>query len=172
MSLPSKSLLGLTLLLAGLAPAHAAGQAGRAEPNTPLSEMSAAQKKQDQQYFASHSFEFSTLFKSHHPGPLWILEHAAQLELSAAQTQQQELLKLAMAKGTIAGNAALQAAYRKYAADAAVAEPSLAVMTRDIEHIGRAQTRLALVMVPYHLKAYAALTAAQKTVYRKLAAAP
>jgi len=41
---------------------------------------------------------------------------------------------------------------------------------QDIEAIGKAQTHLALVMVPYHLKAYAMLNPAQQMLYRKLVA--
>lgn len=73
--------------------------------------------------------------------------------MSSEQTKEQENLKFAMAKSTISGNTALRKAYEKYAYDAAVATPSLAVIKKGIEDIGKAQARLALVMVPYHLKA-------------------
>ena len=72
-----------------------------------------------------------------------------------------------MAKSTIAGNTALKQAYEKYATDAAAIAPSLAVIHQDIEAIGKAQTHLAQVMVPYHLKAYAALNPTQQALYRK-----
>jgi hypothetical protein len=154
----------------GFAPVHASGDVERADSTTQLSTMSAEQKKQEQQYFASHSFEFSSIFKRHHPGPYWILEKTKEFQLSGEQIKQQEVLKFAMAKSTISGNTVLQKAYTKYASDASAAEPSLAVIKQDIEAIGKAQTHLALVMVPYHLKAYAALNPAQQTLYRKLVA--
>lgn len=68
----------------------------------------------------------------------------------------------------IVGELAPLGLYKKYASDASAAEPSLAVIKKDIEDIGKAQTHLALVMVPYHLKAYAALNPVQQTLYRKL----
>jgi hypothetical protein len=170
MKLLKKSFAGIALMLAGFAPAHASSNIEHADSTTPLSTMSAEQKKQEQKYFASHSFEFSSIFKSHHPGPYWILENVKQLQLSSEQIKQQEDLKFAMAKSTISGNTALQNAYKKYASDASAAEPSFAVIKQDIEDIGKAQTHLALVMVPYHLKAYSALNAAQQTLYRALVA--
>lgn len=167
MKLLKKSFVGTVLLLAGIAPLHASGDVERADSTTQLSTMSAEQKKQEQQYFASHSFEFSSLFKRHHPGPYWILEKTKELQLSGEQIKQQEDLKNGMAKSTLSGNAVLQKAYEKYASDASATEPALAVIKKDIEAIGKAQTHLALVMVPYHLKAYAALNPAQQTLYRK-----
>lgn len=165
-----KSYLGVALLLAGFGPVHASDDAVGAAASTQLSKMSVAQKKREQQYFASHSFEFSPIFKRYHPGPYWILEKAKQFQLTREQIKAQEDLKFAMAKNTIAGNTALQKAYKKYAADAIVTEPSLAVIQGDIEVIGKAQTHLARVMVPYHLKAYSALTPVQQALYRKLVA--
>ncbi len=169
MRLIRKSYLGIALMLAGFASAHAS-DVERADSTTQLSKMSAAQKKQEQQYFAAHSFEFSSIFKRHHPGPYWILEKAQQFQLSSEQIKHQESLKFAMAKSTISGNTALQKAYKKYTSDASATDPSLAVIKKDIEDIGKAQTHLALVMVPYHLKAYSALNPVQQTLYRKLVA--
>jgi len=57
-------------------PAYHVGQA-----EDLLSKMSPAQKKQEQEYFGQHSFEFSSLFKSHHPGPCWILAKADEFQL-------------------------------------------------------------------------------------------
>jgi len=170
MKLLKQSFAGIALLLAGFAPAHASGDVERADTTSTLSTMSADQKKQAQQYFASHSFEFSSIFKSHHPGPYWILEHVKQLQLSSAQIKQQEELKFGMAESTISGDIALQNSYKKYASDASATEPSLTLIQQDIEAIGEAQTHLALVMVPYHLKAYSALNPAQQTLYRTLVA--
>lgn len=160
-----KSFTCLVLLQAGLA--FAADSVNT--PNAPqLSTMSAAQKKQEQKYFATHSFDFSSIFKRYHPGPYWILQNKQQFKLSPDQIKYQEELKLGMAKSTISGNTALQKAYEKYAADAAAPEPSVTAINQDIEDIGKSQTHLALLMVPYHLKAYSALTPAQQTIYRKL----
>jgi outer membrane protein assembly factor BamB len=156
------------------APGGRSGTAASAVPvadsGVKLSEMSAEQKKQEQQYFRDHSFEFSSLFSKHHPGPYWILARAKEFQLSPEQSKQQEELKNGMAAGTIAGNIALGKAYEKYAADAAAAEPSAATLNADIEAIGKAQTHLAQVMIPYHLKAYAALNPAQQSIYKKLLA--
>lgn len=162
-----KSFAGIVLLLAGFTTAHASGDIEHADATTLLSSMSAEQKKQDQDYFAAHSFEFSSIFKRHHPGPYWILERTKEFQLSSAQIKQQEQLKFGMAKVTIAGNTALKQAYEKYATDAAAIAPSLGVIHQDIEAIGKAQTHLAQVMVPYHLKAYAALNPTQQALYRK-----
>lgn len=170
MKLSKQSFAGIALLLAAFAPVHASGDVERADTASTLSTMSADQKKQAQQYFASHSFEFSSIFKSHHPGPYWILEHVKQLQLSSAQIKQQEELKFGMARSTISGNIALQNAYKKYASDASAIEPSPTLIKHDIEAIGEAQTHLAWVMVPYHLKAYSALNPAQQTLYRALVA--
>lgn len=167
MKLLKKSYAGIVLLLAGFTTAHASGDIEHADTTTQLSSMSAEQKKQDQDYFAAHSFEFSSIFKRHHPGPYWILEKTKEFQLSSAQIKQQEQLKFGMAKSTIAGNTALKQAYEKYATDAAAIAPSLAVIHQDIEAIGKAQTHLAQVMVPYHLKAYAALNPTQQALYRK-----
>lgn len=162
--------VGLLFFLAGFGPALASKDIEPAAATPQLSKMSESQKKQQQQYFGAHSFEFSSIFKSHHPGPYWILEKTKEFQLSDEQIKQQEALKFSMAKTTITGNTALQKAYKKYASDASATEPSLAVIKKDIEAIGKAQTQLALVMVPYHLKAYAALNPAQQTLYRKFVA--
>jgi hypothetical protein len=134
--------------------------------------MSAEQKKQEQQYFTEHSFEFSSLFKSHHPGPYWVLARAEQFQLSPEQHKQQEELKNGMAEGTIAGNTALKKAYEKYARDAAAAEPAEDTLNADIEAIGKAETHLTQVMIPYHLKSYAALNPTQRSRYKRLLPQP
>jgi len=104
MKLLKKSCVGIVLLLAGFTTAHASDDIKHADATTQLSSMSAEQKKQGQQYFASHSFEFSSIFKRHHPGPYWILEKTKEFQLSGEQIKQQEALKFAMAKSTISGN--------------------------------------------------------------------
>lgn len=170
MKYPAKSSAGIILLQLALSQAIAAeGPAGGVSATHPP-DMSAEQKKAEQQYFAAHSFEFSSIFTRHHPGLYWILANAEHFQLSAEQAKRQETLKLAMARATISGNAALRKAYEKYASDASAAEPSRAVIRKDIEAIGEAQTHLAQVMVPFHLDAYAALNAAQRETYGRLAA--
>lgn len=170
MKCPGKSFAGIIFLQLALSQAVASeGPEGGVSTARP-SDMSAEQRKAEQQYFAAHSFEFSSIFKRHHPGPYWILANAEHFRLSAEQAKRQETLKLAMARATISGNVALRKAYEKYASDASAAEPSRAVVKKDIEAIGKAQTHLAQVMVPFHLDAYAALNPAQRETYRRLAA--
>ena len=53
------------------------GEVEEADAAESLSGMSPERKKQEQAYFRQHSFEFSSLFSRHHPGPYWILAHAA-----------------------------------------------------------------------------------------------
>ena len=170
MKLLMNFLIAVAFMQGGCALARSSIDNNRMESARPLSKMSAAQKKQQQQYFTSHSFEFSTIFKRYHPGPYWILEKTRQLQLSNAQIKQQEQLKFVMAKSTISANSVLQQAYAKYASDAKAENPSLAIIEQDIEAVGNAQTHLARVMVPYHLDAYKILNPAQQAVYRKLAA--
>lgn len=136
-----------------------------------LTQMSDEQKMQQQKYFTEHSFEFSPIFKKYHPGPHWIIGHAQEFQLTEEQRKQQQELNNGMAKETIMANTALKSAYKKYEADAAMEEPLPEVLNKDIEAIGKAQTHLAQVMIPFHLKSYEILTASQKAVYKKLAAA-
>lgn len=168
----SSTTLAIAMAFFQIGNALAEGPAKGAQAASPmdLSAMSPAQKKQGQEYFRTHSFEFSSIFKNHHPGPYWILAKTKDLQLSSEQIKQQEALKFAMAKTTLSSSAVLQKAYDKYASDASATEPSLALINDDIEAIGKAQTHLARVMVPYHLDAYAALLPAQQVLYRKLAA--
>jgi hypothetical protein len=135
-----------------------------------LGQMTAAQKLQAQKYFNANSLSFSPIFKRYHPGPYWILQERVAFRLTSAQIHEQEQLKNQMAVVTITDGLALRQAYARYARDAAVAHPTVSTMKSDVETIGKAQTRLAWEMVPYHLKAYALLTAAQKSMYPGLAA--
>jgi Spy/CpxP family protein refolding chaperone len=121
-----------------------------------------------QLYFRTHSLDFPQVFRSHHPGPGWILSHNAQLNLTGAQMTIEKQLMLGMVTATRSDVGALQVAYAKYQADAALKEPSLQLITADVDAVGKAQTRLGLAMVPFHLKAYAALTPAQKVTYQML----
>jgi Spy/CpxP family protein refolding chaperone len=137
---------------------------------SPLATMSDEDKRRQQEYFRDHSFDFSSIFSAYHPGPYWILANQERFQFSPEQLARQDSLKLGMAMATITANRALQAAYARYATDAAATDPSVTAIQNDIEEIGRAQTQLAQAMVPFHLQAYAALTPAQQAVYRALVA--
>jgi Spy/CpxP family protein refolding chaperone len=125
-----------------------------------------------QAYFRAHSLEFPQVFRARHPGPGWILQHAAALHLTAAQVSAETRLKAGMVGAARSAVSGLQAASARYQADAAMTAPSLRVITADIEAVGRAQTRVGLAMVPYHLKAYAVLTPAQKATFQALVKTP
>lgn len=153
MKLLRTSLIAITFLQAGCALSPSVGEGERAEPAPNLSTMSAEQKKEEQQYFRSHAFEFSSIFSAHHPGPYWILENAEQFQFSSEQIKQQEELKFGMAKATISGNAALRKAYEKYASDASAPEPSLAVIKQWRFRLKRSQHSGACeATVPAHVK--------------------
>lgn len=136
----------------------------------PLSQMTTAQKQQEQKYFTAHSLEFSSMFKAYHPGPYWILHHDQDFALTKSQKQQETKLKNEMAMATIKDNRALKAAYHKYALDGAKPSPTVATIDADIDAVGRAQTRLAKEMVPFHLQSYQLLDAKQRKTYKSLAA--
>lgn len=162
---PSHSLafLAISLLLSGNLLAHD-------NSRVHLAQMSAAKKEQAQEYFRAHSFGFTTLFKRYHPGPYWILKNRRTLHLTAGQMKQEQRLKDAMAARTIAEDGDLHKMYNEYARAAAIATPDLTTMNDDITRIGKAQTRLALEMVPYHLDSYSVLSREQKVIYARLAA--
>jgi hypothetical protein len=144
---------------------------GIASANQPdLATMTMAQKSAAQDYFRSHSFDFSTIFSRYHPGPYWILQHETSFNLTASQKAKETSLKFGMAKATIKDDMALQTAYRRYQADAQKDHPSLSVIRHDIDRVGRAQTNLAKEMVPFHLQSFAVLDAVQKRTYKTLAA--
>ena len=121
-----------------------------------------------QPYFRAHSLDFPQVFRSHHPGPDWILSHDVPLHLTGPQTMVEKQLMLGMVTSTRSDVAALQAAYAKYQADAALKEPSLQVITADVDAVGKAQTALGMAMIPFHFKAYAALTPTQKVTFQTL----
>ena len=135
-----------------------------------LETMSPGQKKQAQQYFRSHSLEFSSIFKRYHPGPYWILKNKSAFHLTPGQIQRESQIKDEMAMHTIEDDRALQHAYDKYEKDAATAHPALATLKGDIIRVGKAEMRLGWEMVPYHLQGYALLNPAQKATYTQLAA--
>jgi hypothetical protein len=121
-----------------------------------------------QLYFKTHSLDFPQVFRSHHLGPDWILSHDVQLHLTGAQMMVEKQLVLEMVTSTRNDVAGLQAAYTKYQADAALKEQSLQVITADVDAVGKAQTALGIAMVPFHFKAYATLTPAQKVTFQTL----
>ena len=121
-----------------------------------------------QLYFRTHSLDFPQIFRSVHPGPDWILSHDVQLHLTGPQMMVEKQLTLGMVTSTRRDVAALQAAYAKYQADAALKEPSLQVITADVDAVGKAQTALGMAMIPIHLKAYAELTPTQRVTFQTL----
>lgn len=135
-----------------------------------LAQMSPIQKKQEQQYFGAHSFQFPSIFKRYHPGPYWILKNNSAFHLTIMQTLREKKLKYEMAMSTITDNHALQRAYANYAKDSSAAQPSLVAIKDDISQIGKAETQLAWEMIPYHLQGYALLDPTQKSTYTQLAA--
>ncbi|ACK80764.1 MULTISPECIES: hypothetical protein [Acidithiobacillus] len=135
-----------------------------------LARMSPSQKKQAQQYFRTHSLDFSSVFKRYHPGPYWILKNKSAFRLTPRQIQGEVQLKNEMAMRTIEDSSALQHAYDKYKKDASTAHPTLAMIKSDIIRVGKAETQLAWEMVPYHLQGYALLNPAQKATYTQLSA--
>ena len=153
----------VTMLLLGTSSAYAMSL-------DQLAQMSPSQKEQAQQYFRTHSLGFSSIFTRYHPGPYWILKNKSAFHLTPMQIRREEQLKDEMAMRTIADDRALQHAYAKYAKDASAAYPALATIKEDISLVGKAETRLAGEMIPYHLQSYALLDPAQKVTYTQLAA--
>ena len=133
-----------------------------------IGQMSLVEKMQAQKYFRSHSLEFPATFSAHHPGPYWLLQRKDKFHFSDAQLKQEDALKLGMAKSTVDDEAVLQRAYKVYAADSAMLNPSVEQITADIDAVGKAQTSLASEMVVYHLESYALLTTEQKKTYQAL----
>lgn len=164
-----RNLVSLALSAVALICATSADAAGVTTAD--IQHMSMAQKHAVQQYFRAHSFDFPKNFSHYHPGPYWILHHAAAFQLTPAQTREEMRLKMGMARSTVADNRVLQQRYAQYHRDSAAATPSERVILADIHAIGVAQTTLAGEMVPYHLKSYAALDAREQALYRKLVAA-
>lgn len=125
-----------------------------------------------QAYFRANSLGFPQIFRAHHPGPGWILAHKSQLHLTPSQVAAEQKLAAGMVAAAKASVTRLQAAYAKYQADAAMTAPVQATMIADVEAVGRAETRVGLAMVPYHLKAYALLAPEQKATFAELVASP
>lgn len=119
-------------------------------------------------YFRAHSLGFPMMFRAHHPGPAWVLGHAKQLELTPAQIKEEKALTMGMVGAAQSTVTTLKAKYAQYQKDAAQLDPDLHKISADIEAVGKAQTNVGMAMVPYHLKAYAALNAKQQAIFRKL----
>ncbi len=96
--------------------------------------------------------------------------NAAALHLTAAQISQEKKLVLGMMQGTKRDIMALQKAYRQYRAEARLPSPSIRALDQDVHAVGRAQADLASVMIPYHIKGYRLLDAAQQGLYHHLSA--
>ncbi|HVE22067.1 MAG TPA: Spy/CpxP family protein refolding chaperone [Acidocella sp.] len=125
-----------------------------------------------QAYFKANSLGFPQIFRTHHPGPGWILARKSQLHLTPTQVTAEQKLAAGMVAAAQASVTRLQAAYAKYHADAAMASPVQETIIADVEAVGRAETRAGLAMVPYHLRAYALLTPEQKATFAELLASP
>lgn len=151
--------LGAGLIVAG---AGAACAAGSVVPGA------TAQKTKAIEYFLGHSLGFAPIFNLYHHSPGWILHRRKQLKLTKAQDAEEKHYAHGMQKQTGADIAILKQAYKTYAADAARTDPSLTLIKRDVDRVGRAQTRLALEMVPFHLQGYDILTPPQRATYAKL----
>ena len=167
MKVISRHLIFFSLIASAIIP-HAARSAILSDSE--IARMSPQAKMAAQTYFKAHSFDFHSLFSAYHPGPYWILKNKNDFNLTTAQVKQEEKLKMEMAQRTLEDETALKQAYDTYTTDAARAEPNLQEILSDIEVVGKTQTSLASEMVDYHLKAYALLTAQQKTTYQKLVA--
>jgi hypothetical protein len=148
----------LAVLAVGLNPAHAAVQ-GR--PGA------MAQRKM---YFRHHSLGFPFIFFRFHPGPHWDLTHAAALHLTPQQVTEERHLTMGMMIATGRGIRRLKAAYRTYREAARAPNPSIRALVRDVMAVGRAQTYLGYVMIPFHLKGYRLLDPTQQAIYHRLAA--
>ena len=122
-------------------------------------------------YFMQHSFDFPTVFRAHHPGPAWILQHASDFNLTPEQTTKMEQLRGEMRSHVTEGSAKLKEAYAHYEADAHEAMPEEKTMLQDVRSVGDAQIQLAGTMIPYHLQSYALLDSTQKKTYDRLVAA-
>ena len=126
---------------------------------------------QSRAYFMQHSFDFPTVFRTHHPGPAWVLQHASEFNLTAAQTTKMEQLRGEMRSHVAEDSAKLKEAYAHYETDSHEVSPNETTLLHDVELVGNAQTQLAGTMVPYHLQGYALLDPAQKQTYDRLVAA-
>lgn len=157
----SRFLLGAGLVMAGIGPAFAAGSSMQSQESRGTETI---------KYFLAHSLGFAPIFNLYHHSPGWILRRRKQIKLTDRQVAEEKAFKLGMQKDTRTDIAVLRKAYTKYSADAARANPSISLIKKDIEIVGRDETRLGFEMVPYHLKGYEILTPAQKATYAKLEA--
>lgn len=119
-------------------------------------------------YFRAHSLDFPMIFRAHHPGPAWVLGHAKELGLTPAQQKTEKELTIHMVGAAKSAVATLKAKYADYAKDAAQPNPSSQQITADIKSVGKAQIGVGTAMIPYHLKAYAALDPHQRAIFRKM----
>lgn len=151
--------------------AHAAGlfdqRVTQATPSQPSPDLAA----QGRAYFMQHSFDFPTVFRSHHPGPAWILQHASDFNLTPQQTAAMERLRDGMRSSVAEDSAKLKQAYSRYETDSRATAPHEKAMLDDVHAVGDAQTQLAGAMIPYHLQAFEQLNAEQRQIYERLVAA-
>lgn len=157
----SAMMLGAGVLLSALGPAFASN-----DPTLEGDDQRTAAIK----YFLAHSFDFAPIFNIYHHPPGWIERRKKELHLTDAQVKEEQALTSGMGHGTAAAMAPLKQAYKKYAADSALPNPSIKLILQDIKDIGRKETKLASVMIPYHLKAYKILNPDQRKIYATLEA--
>jgi hypothetical protein len=150
--------MALAALAGGLNPAHAAMQGRRGT------------MAKRGMYFMHHSLGFPFIFFRFHPGPHWDLLHAAALHLTPQQVAEEKHLAMGMMMETGRGVRRLKMAYRNYRKAARAPNPSIRALVGDVMAVGRAQTYLGYVMIPFHLKGYRLLDPAQQAIYQRLAA--
>ena len=127
-----------------------------------------ANQMQDFKFFRAHSFSFPGIFRNHHPGPKWILNHQQLFHLSPQQKVQELHLTQEMVATTIKDVTALKVLYHKYEVASAKTNPNPTVLKTDITLIGKQQARAAYEMIPYHLAGYEALTPTQQIIYERM----
>ncbi len=120
-------------------------------------------------YFMHHSLGFPFIFFRFHPGPHWDLMHTAALHLTPQQVAEEKHLAMGMMMETSRGVRQLKAAYRNYRKAARAPNPSIRALVGDVMAVGRAETYLGYVMIPFHLKGYRVLDPAQQAIYQRLA---
>jgi hypothetical protein len=122
-------------------------------------------------FFLRHSLGFGPIFYQYHPGPMWILKNAKALHLNAYQISQEKILEKGMFTDTKSDIKSLKAAIKVYKAIAQTDNPGINQVETAVDNVGNAETRLAKVMMPFHLKGYGLLNASQRVIFKKLAKA-
>ncbi len=119
-------------------------------------------------FFKRHSLGFIPIFYKYHPGPMWVVKHAKDLDLTPAQIKEGKVLQKEMFQKTKVGIMALKNAIRQYRTAAKQENPSIKGLITDVQAVGNAETYLGYEMIPFHIKAYRLLNASQKIKYTSL----